>query len=335
MFSRFPILSYSVPMVNLLSNFLFRSDAQGEGPIACRLAGQEDIRAGLRQVLGCDDESQIEEFLEFAAERKIDPTALWVAEDGKEILWSALPVYSPGRTALLLSAYATSSGRRKEAAGALIQELLVHCAGRGIQLVQTLLDPHERAAREIYESCGFSLMADLEYLQAPVRRPPQPPLAAGMRWVNYSAAEHPRFAQAILASYEGSLDCPALNGVRDVEDILAGHKATGNFDPKLWFLLEEQERVAGMLLLCPTPRSDSIELVYLGLPPEVRGRGVGDLLMRQALWATMQAGRSRLTLAVDAANPPALKLYYRHGMRRICGKVAMMKDLRSDGLTKE
>src|SRR3712207_8951894 len=39
--------------------------------------------------------------------------------------------------------------------------------------------------------------------------------------------------------FRSSLDCPALNGVRDMEDVLAGHKASGEFDPALWFLLSE------------------------------------------------------------------------------------------------
>jgi GNAT superfamily N-acetyltransferase len=318
-------------MVNLLSNFLFRGDASAERPVTCRRAREADIRPALRLVLGCDDEMQINEFLQFAGERKIDPASLWVAEQDGRIVWSVLPVVSPGRTVLLLSAHGAVSARHKQAAVALIQQVCAHCVEMGVHLAQTLLDPHERATRGAYESCGFSLMAELDYLQAIVRQAAEPTLPPTMRWTNYSPAEHPRFAQTVMETYDGSLDCPALNGMRSVEDILKGHQATGDFNPDLWFLLEENGRPRGTLLLSPTPRSDSIELVYLGLPSDVRGRGLGDLLMRQALWATMRSGRSRLTLAVDAGNPPALNLYYRHGMQRICGKVAMMKDLRIRG----
>jgi ribosomal protein S18 acetylase RimI-like enzyme len=316
-------------MMNLLSNFLFRGDASAGGAVTCRRALEADIRPALRLVLGCDDEVQINEFLQFSAERRIDPASVWVAEQGGRILWSALPVVSPGRTVLLLSAHGAASARHKEAASELIQEVCADCAEQGVHLAQTLLDPHEHATRGIYEACGFSRMAELEYLQALVRHATEPMLSPGMQWRTYTSAEHPRFAQTVMATYDGSLDCPALNGMRSVEDILKGHQATGDFDPNLWFLLEEQGQPRGMLLLSPTPRSDSVELVYLGLPRDVRGRGLGDLLMRQALWATLQNGRSRLTLAVDAGNPPALNLYYRHGMQRICGKVAMMKDLRT------
>ena len=50
-------------------------------------------------------------------------------------------------------------------------------------------------------------------------------------------------------------------------------------------------------------------------------------MMRQALWAAREMNLSRLTLAVDSNNAPALRLYYRHGMQRIGSKVALMRDL--------
>jgi len=38
----------------------------------------------------------------------------------------------------------------------------------------------------------------------------------------------------------------------------------------------------------------------------------------------------RLSLAVDARNVPALKLYYRQGMTRVTSKLAFMRDLRKN-----
>jgi ribosomal protein S18 acetylase RimI-like enzyme len=39
--------------------------------------------------------------------------------------------------------------------------------------------------------------------------------------------------------------------------------------------------------------------------------------------------RSELSLAVDSRNTPALRLYYRHGFRRVGSRVAMVRDLRA------
>jgi len=65
------------------------------------------------------------------------------------------------------------------------------------------------------------------------------------------------------------------------------------------------------------------------LTPAARGRRLGELMMRQALAVTARRRQPRLCLAVDAENVPALKLYYRHGMRRVGSKLALMRDLRA------
>jgi mycothiol synthase len=133
-----------------------------------------------------------------------------------------------------------------------------------------------------------------------------------------------------MGSYRESLDCPGLNGKRSIEDVIEGHKATGQHDPKLWFLLTESHWPRAVVLLSPTVSGETLELVYLGLVPEARGRGIGDLAMRQAL-AVGWAGRyEQLSLAVDARNAPAMKLYFRHGFQRVSSRLAMMRDLRAD-----
>jgi len=85
----------------------------------------------------------------------------------------------------------------------------------------------------------------------------------------------------------------------------------------------------GVLLLARAPRTNALELVYLGLAPAARGRGLGDLAMRHALAVVAREGAGQLSLAVDANNAPALKLYYRHGLKRMTSRIAMIRDLRA------
>jgi hypothetical protein len=54
---------------------------------------------------------------------------------------------------------------------------------------------------------------------------------------------------------------------------------------------------------------------------------LSQTLLRQALAMTAQQKRSRLTLAVDSRNIPALKLYYRGGLSRLAAKNALMRGL--------
>jgi ribosomal protein S18 acetylase RimI-like enzyme len=53
------------------------------------------------------------------------------------------------------------------------------------------------------------------------------------------------------------------------------------------------------------------------------------LLMRQAMSCTLRAGLSRLCLAVDSLNQPAIKLYHAAGMSRVGSRLAMLRDLRA------
>ena len=109
--------------------------------------------------------------------------------------------------------------------------------------------------------------------------------------------------------------------------MIAGHKASGEFDPKLWFVLMENDSPIGALLLGRS-HGDAMELIYLGLVPEARGRGLGDWLMQLALHRMSAQRRGRLTLAIDSNNSPALALYHRHGMKEVATRVALLKDLR-------
>jgi ribosomal protein S18 acetylase RimI-like enzyme len=272
------------------------------------------------------DQARVAEFLEFAAQRGIDLSLLWVARAGERIVWAALPVLSPGKTMLVLHPGCQPAGID---VGPVIRSVCDLAASRGVQLAQALVDPTDAATLAFFTCEGFATMAELLYLHRLVRKPlPTPPLPGGFALATYSSQNHSLFARTILRSYQGSLDCPGLNGLRDVEDIVAGHKTSGEFDPQYWFLLSEGQTPQAVLLLSKVPRTEGVELVYLGLAPEARGRGVGDVLVRQALWAVRQMNLSLLSLAVDAQNAPALRLYHRHGFVQVGSKLAMMRDLR-------
>lgn len=260
----------------------------------------------------------------------MDLSRIQVAEEAGRVVWAVMPVISPGRTMLLLSPPRVGRHVSTTAPPQLIQHVVAHFAAEGIHLAQVLIDPHETSAIALYQSCGFEKLAELIYLQRAVRASNYPALPEGHHWTYYSPQAHAAFGRTISASYAGSLDCPALNGRRGIEDVLAGHKAAGEFDPRLWHLLcaDGHDEPLGVLLLARSARSDALELVYLGVNPAARGQGLGELLMRQALAVAGASGCGLLSLAVDARNAPALKLYYRSGMSRVCTRIALLRDLR-------
>ena len=85
------------------------------------------------------------------------------------------------------------------------------------------------------------------------------------------------------ASYEETLDCPGLCGLRRTQDIILGHKSSGRHDPDGWLLAKIDGVFAGAILLNHSREHNDIELVYLGLAPPVRGRGLGRLLLETQL----------------------------------------------------
>ncbi len=94
---------------------------------------------------------------------------------------------------------------------------------------------------------------------------------------------------------------------------MAGYRALGTFDPAHWLLVSEGPDDVGCVLLADHPSSDQAELVYLGVVPEARGRGIGLAMTRHAQWLAHCAGRGQLVVAVDAANTPALDVYAESG----------------------
>ena len=206
--------------------------------------------------------------------------------------------------------------------------------GAGLVLLQAMLEPSDAAGKTVFAQAGLTQLATLTYME---RKPPaSPPVVAFPNDVTleaYSAKAHGLFGQAITDSYKETLDCPALSGMRDVDDVIAGHKAVGPFDPQLWSLVlrrvspDSPPRVAGCLLLSEIPARRALELVYLGLAPFARGQGLGRALMQRVLAIASRRHFDLATLAVDAANIPAVKLYRRCGYVSVAQRVAMVKRL--------
>jgi mycothiol synthase len=294
-----------------------------------RAVRPDEINSAFRLILSENgrpaSDGRVVDFLSYALGRGIAVTDTWVAGRGSRMSVATLPMVSPGRTMLMLLPGHTSD---PEASVMLTNAICGHYGARGTALAQVLLDEGAPVVELLANRCQFVWLADLIYLQSDLHRPPA--VDPAIDWVSYSVRSHKRFADAILKTYEESLDCPQLNGVRDVEDIIAGHKAAGEFRPDLWQLAVDADgSVLGVAVLAPMQKSGFLEVVYLGVCPEKRGRGIGKILFHRVMSLALQNGLRHLTLAVDAKNTPALRLYYGCGMKRVQLKHALMRDLRS------
>jgi len=274
-------------------------------------------------------DDMVRQFRQFVTLRSLRLDRMLVAQVGNRLVWYILPIPSPGRTTMFMLPGAGPPSESSPAADLLLDAAFVDARAEGIHLAQVLLDPSDIPNRELLKRNGFISLAELIYLQIIPHRPvAMPAIPDNFALQRYSQSTHALFAAAILESYRDSLDCPGLAGMREIEDIILGHKAAGDFDPDTWFVLTENTIPAGVLLLSTVTGHDTTELVYIGLAPGARGRGLGHFLLELAMHATQAAKNRRLTLAVDSRNTPALKLYYTHGLQRIATKLAYVKDLR-------
>jgi ribosomal protein S18 acetylase RimI-like enzyme len=114
-------------------------------------------------------------------------------------------------------------------------------------------------------------------------------------------------------TYEGTLDCTALNGVRTIDDVINGYQATGMFRQENWMVVRRGDEDVGVLLLADHPTAEHWELMYMGLIPEVRGRGWGGQITRHAQFSAAASNVKRIVVAVDATNVPAVAMYRKAG----------------------
>jgi ribosomal protein S18 acetylase RimI-like enzyme len=136
---------------------------------------------------------------------------------------------------------------------------------------------------------------------------------ARLTFHSYGDGKQTLFHESLLRSYEGTLDCPEVNNVRDLDEILEGHRAQGVYDPARWLLALEEEQPVGVLILTELTDVRAWEVAYLGIVPEARRRGLGRSMMARAVVEARSAEVTQLMVSVDARNHPARKLYRRLG----------------------
>ncbi len=199
----------------------------------------------------------------------------------------------------------------------LLQRIAAELEQEGLQLLQTVLPTSADTDALAFARVGFHKLADLLYLQCSEEAflAPQPAIAETLLSRPYTTADHDLLCEILSATYEETLDCPALNGLQQPADILAGYQQTGQTGTSGWRIFFEKDHPVGCLLMAGHRSEQIAELVYMGLRPEARGQGrsCGMQLVRQAQAIAREWNSEQIVLAVDAANHPARRLYERCG----------------------
>ena len=282
-------------------------------PIPC-----EHWTAALELLFGHlpDDERQpqVEGFRARLASGEVPAAGLLGAWRDGQLTGAILGQVQPGRTANVWLPRLTAD-EPSDTAAALLGAACRQFDAAGVVVAQAMPENPSEAETALLLRLGFEFLTDLLYLvcqheQLPADAPP-----SALEFEPFEPAAEARLARVVAATYQQSLDCPALNGVRAMGDVLAGYRATGRFEPRLWQLARRGGEDVGCLLLADHPPLDAVELVDMGVLPAARGSGLGGQLTRQAQWLTRCQGRGRLLLAVDERNAPAIRAYAAAGFQ--------------------
>jgi ribosomal protein S18 acetylase RimI-like enzyme len=248
---------------------------------------------------------------------------------GEQLLGAIWVQRQPGRTASFEPAQVVEQavGIADDAdrlAETLMQHAIAFAVEGGARMMQTLLETDGGTDARRLQDAGFQHMAELLYLvsdrstfpdSAPAEALEFEPLGPATRIRDENAPvqlfdrhSFSRLAEIVQRTYVGTLDCPQLDGVRPIAEILEGYRAVGRFNPAHWLLVLRDGRYIGCLLLAEHAQ-ETWELVYMGLIPEARGRGWGLEMVRYAQWLARGGIAQRMVLAVDVKNGPAIDMY--------------------------
>ncbi len=268
----------------------------------------------------------VEQFLNFVSDQSMSLDHLWGAYRTQtgSLLASTLLVHCAGRTAMTFIS-PSPKDVHTQAIGGLVQAACASQDPLRVRLVQGLLDVGQFREAQALAGAGFRRLANLVYMQR-LAPPPFEPLKldVAIEVVPWQAHLRHQFNETILASYEDTADCPGMLGLRDIDDIVDGHMATGEFAPHLWMMLRCGDEPVGVMLLNPVLQRQALELVYLGFAKPWRGRGLGRKLLLHGLGLARHERINQVILAVDEANAPAVQLYKSMKFTPTARKLAMV-----------
>jgi mycothiol synthase len=247
----------------------------------------------------------------------------FIAQQDDTIEAAVLVVMNKGATATILATEPTS-GVHVNTVHSLIEESIEGLKGSGCSIAQAVLPVDAEPFARAYSKAGFECLATLKYMERKRSSKLNVNHKCEAKFIPMTNQPDATLGSILLDTYEGSLDCPRIHGLRNIADIIQGHRGMAHYDPSLWSLAEVHGNIVGSLLLNAVPESNCMELAYLGVAPAARGSGLGDAFVQRAIEQSNRRGFSKITLAVDGDNLPAINLYSRWGFGETGRRLTMI-----------
>jgi mycothiol synthase len=234
--------------------------------------------------------------------------SLFIARRAAEICGAAWGQWQSGNIVVFWPPQLVA-GEDAQTAYALAEAVAGSIDATPAEMMQVFLSAPAAETIRVLKHIGFRHIADLRYMTAEFPRFPLTAPPGELQYVPYDETQRARLLELVARTYEGTLDCSELDGVRDLDHVIDGYQRTGVFRPENWLFVRGDGRDVGVLLLADHPQGRHWELMYTALVPEARGRGWGRQVTRYAQWLGRTANIERIVVAVDAANWPAVAMY--------------------------
>lgn len=253
---------------------------------------------------------RIADVLEAERRSELSLSGLLVAAQEGRIVGAGLSIVQPDGTAFLWPPVTQEATAADQIIDALYSEINRWVDASGALLGQALVEPERTREWAALERNGYRHLADLEFMVRLLEHPLPGEELPPFETVEFdSSGNADRFARVLERTYEGTLDCPEFTGTRSPAQALESHRLAGVFQPSMWQVYRLDGKEAGVMLLSEHPEERAWEVVYMGLVPEARGKGLGRAMLLNGLRAARRAGIERVFLAVDSRNCYATRVY--------------------------
>ncbi|QDT38941.1 GNAT family N-acetyltransferase [Stratiformator vulcanicus] len=209
----------------------------------------------------------------------------------------------------------------------LLQAIADELVDMGAAFSQVLLQPPLDAPnRDLLAASGFQFGTSVQCLGRELGSPvttvntavkalPSDPPSRGPRFRAVAFSEfrdETALAELLERTYIDSLDCPLIAGLRSGRQAISAMRETGIVREDRWFVYLWDDAPVGTLLANDTA-DGCREIVYLGVDPNARRRGLGHQMLSDAVATASADGCLKIGTQCDDSNYSAIRLYGNHG----------------------
>ena len=257
-----------------------------------------------------DADTRVANALRLVQTGELDPRGVFVLRGGAGLLGAQVCLPVPGASALVWPPSCVEDAHAREREDVLLRHALAYLRQRGVKLAQALLAPVEGTLGASLERNGFVHITHLWYLQHNLEIPVQwLAWPARLEFEPYDRCDRAVFHETLSRTYDQTQDCPEVNGVRGIDEVIVGHQSQGRYDPERWWLATFEGRPVGVMMLMELPETGDWDVSYMGVVPKWRQQGFAREMLLRALFEARAADVLNVTLSVDGRNRPAWNLY--------------------------